>query len=52
MGYRSNTRCYYCDRLISSSNSPSQFDVYGNWTDEKRYPPICDECMERLTENK
>lgn len=47
--FMADNRCIYCDRKITPKNSPSQFDVYGNWTDSNRYPVICDECMDRLS---
>lgn len=43
-----DNRCIYCERKVTPKNSPSQFDVYGNWVDSKRYPVICDECFDRI----
>lgn len=52
MDGKGTKRCIYCERMISQRNSPTQFDVYGEWIEQERYPPICDECLDRLSRNK
>jgi len=43
-----DNRCIYCNKKITPSNSPSQFDVYGDWVDKDRYPVMCDDCINRF----
>ena len=47
-----DNRCIFCEKKVTPNNSPSQFDVFGNWTNKNRYPVMCDECMDRLGKKK
>lgn len=47
-----DNRCVFCEKKVTPNNSPSQFDVFGNWTDKNRYPVMCDECMDKIYKKK